>query len=526
MSNTLVKKHSLNVIGFPVTHEFRKLNTGTCVNWRRGSLRRYESLAGFAAKFCYLNRIGPNEFIRFFEKFIGHFRPHEFWDLLDRVDFDIDCFANIIGEPESYVDSMRQVPFRPPEAYVGTNAKLINKDSSIDIFYCPDCIKFGYHAIFHQLPWIKRCLIHGSALQRGDGVFHGSYVRRDVVLIKDVYGLLFGEVSKWNYEDYDSWINKGEFDGVISVALYQRAIEEVSLKKSLIEKKARQHGGATPNGTSQVYEILRRLGGESTIKLLDFGYQFESEYSTRNSTCLDKDYYDCLSSVASNIGEIADARKEWATLLGEKTAWSEIAVSAIEAMLKNHQTCWGLYSRIKRRPSTNIHKSDYDFLMRCQRVVDVRHLQEEWLVPWIHRESFMQFGRDSSFLSYYGYVGRKLESCGLANKVAVQKIAISPSGDAQVFSVEAWGLDQRLKDLLDLILRIRLVGQLWSIFNFEQKGDKSAHEWCIAKNNDGVDWCLYETASSSVELEIWSRHGEEMPDWVSLDRVQHNLEGQ
>lgn len=107
--------------------------------------------------------------------------------------------------------ALRQIAFRPPKEYVGSNGT--NDDSSINIVYCPDCIKYGYHAIFHQLPWMEKCLIHGNALQIMDGAHNGSYVRRDILLIKDVYRLFFGEDSKWNYEDYDSWINKGKLRG-------------------------------------------------------------------------------------------------------------------------------------------------------------------------------------------------------------------------------------------------------------------------------------------------------------------------
>lgn len=522
----MVEQYISNVISFPVAHKLHNRGTDSCVNWRRGSLHPYESIAGVAAKFCYLNRVGPGEFIRFCERFVARFRPNEFWMLLDRDDFDIDRFANILGEPKSCIARLRQAPFRPPEDYVGCNIKSHNEDSSIDIVYCPDCIQFGYHAIFHQLPWMNKCLVHGSRLLSTRGVDNKSYVRRDLLLIKDVYRLLFGEESTWNYDDYDSWMSEGEVETSSSISIYLSSIEEVTLNGSLIKKQAKKYGGATPKGTSCVPEILRRLGGESTTRLLDHGYLFESSHSIRASICLEPYYYDRLSNISFGIGEIAAARKEWAILLGEETTWTANAVSAIELMLRNHQSCWSLYSRIKRKPSTNTHKSDIEFSSYCQRVVDVRHLQEQWLVSWLHREDFMVYNQDSNFLSIYSYIGRELERCGLANKVDVKKIAIDPNGEAKIFSVDAWELDHGLTDVLDSILRIQLVAQLWSIFDHERKDDKSRHEWFSAHRNDGMDWCLYETGKSSGELEIWSLHGEEMPDWgSSLDGVQHNPEG-
>ncbi len=522
----MVEKYLSNVIGFPIAHKLLNRGTDLCVNWRRGSLRDYESIAGVAAKFCYLNRVGPGEFIRFCERFIARFRPNEFWMLFDRNDFDFDRFASILGEPNSCIAHLRQAPFRPPEEYVGCNIKLRNEDSSTDIVYCPDCIKFGYHAIFHQLPWMNKCLIHGSRLLRARGFDNKSYVRRDFLLIKDVYRLFFGEESTWNYDDYDSWGRVREIETSRSISFYLSAIEEVSLNGSLIKKQAKEYGGDTPKGSSRVPEIFRRLGGESTNRLLDRGYLSESSPSIRATICLDPHYYDRLTNISFGIGEIAAARKEWAILLGEETTWTVNAVSAIEAMLRNHQSCWSLYSRIKRKHSTSIHKSDIDFLRYCQRVVDVRHLQEQWLVSWLHREDFMEYNQDSTFLSIYSYIGRELERCGLANKADVKRIAIDPNGEAKIFSVDAWDLDHGLTEVLDSILRIQLVAQLWSIFDHERKDDKYGYEGFSTHRNDGVDWCLYETGSSSGELEIWSIHGEEMPDWgSSLDGVQHNPEG-
>jgi len=346
------------------------------------------------------------------------------------------------------------------------------------------------------------------------------------LLIKDVYRLFFGEESTWNYDDYDSWGRVREIETSRSISFYLSAIEEVSLNGSLIKKQAKEYGGDTPKGSSRVPEIFRRLGGESTNRLLDRGYLSESSPSIRATICLDPHYYDRLTNISFGIGEIAAARKEWAILLGEETTWTVNAVSAIEAMLRNHQSCWSLYSRIKRKHSTSIHKSDIDFLRYCQRVVDVRHLQEQWLVSWLHREDFMEYNQDSTFLSIYSYIGRELERCGLANKADVKRIAIDPNGEAKIFSVDAWDLDHGLTEVLDSILRIQLVAQLWSIFDHERKDDKYGYEGFSTHRNDGVDWCLYETGSSSGELEIWSIHGEEMPDWgSSLDGVQHNPEG-
>lgn len=50
-------------------------------------------MAGVAAKFCYLKIGLDKKFISFCERFVSHFRPHEFWMLVDEDDFDLGRFA-------------------------------------------------------------------------------------------------------------------------------------------------------------------------------------------------------------------------------------------------------------------------------------------------------------------------------------------------------------------------------------------------------------------------------------------------
>ena len=33
--------------------------------------------------------------------------------------------------------------------------------------YCPECLRFGYHSLMHQAPWLARCAWHGAQLRTG-----------------------------------------------------------------------------------------------------------------------------------------------------------------------------------------------------------------------------------------------------------------------------------------------------------------------------------------------------------------------
>lgn len=125
------------------------------INWGRGRLLAYESYGAFAGKFCRLNGIRPKEFRQFFEQFIrAHKKP-------------VERFALLLDEDISIVGTSFLAWLDLP-GYYGTF--LFDDCASADLIrYCPECVKNGYHSVFHQMCWLEKCPIHGMQL-------HAKYV--------------------------------------------------------------------------------------------------------------------------------------------------------------------------------------------------------------------------------------------------------------------------------------------------------------------------------------------------------------
>ena len=130
------------------------------VNWRRGSLWPYESMASVGAKYCHLNKVRPSEFLKFLNRFSSPVRPIEFWKWLDCGSFDDEAMSVALREAPEHVARLRWTPFLPPEGYADGPPNRRIYDPEIHIRFCPECARRGLHAIFHQLPWLRKCLLH------------------------------------------------------------------------------------------------------------------------------------------------------------------------------------------------------------------------------------------------------------------------------------------------------------------------------------------------------------------------------
>jgi hypothetical protein len=40
-------------------------------------------------------------------------------------------------------------------------------ENAYEFRYCPECLRFGYHSLMHQVPWLGRCPLHGAQLRTG-----------------------------------------------------------------------------------------------------------------------------------------------------------------------------------------------------------------------------------------------------------------------------------------------------------------------------------------------------------------------
>ena len=139
------------------------------INWGRGRLLPYESLGAFCAKFCRLNGLAPKEFRDFLYGLIRK-------DCWQSSKFDISSvksLARLLDEKVSVVEKLDPSKLQLPGCY-GTFNFLKNTEQLFEqVAYCPECIRKGYHASFHESPWLNKCPIHLTNLLKSSVDYRG-----------------------------------------------------------------------------------------------------------------------------------------------------------------------------------------------------------------------------------------------------------------------------------------------------------------------------------------------------------------
>lgn len=121
--------------------------------WRDDFYRPYESLWSLIQKFCMLNSITEADFHKNFCNKIAHsanelqeFSPYHIYRMISPSASDINKTFNIT---EKNFEVLTCFSVNNLETYMQK-----------DLFYCPICMKYGYHSMFHQLKFLTNCFIH------------------------------------------------------------------------------------------------------------------------------------------------------------------------------------------------------------------------------------------------------------------------------------------------------------------------------------------------------------------------------
>jgi hypothetical protein len=172
------------------------------INWGRGRLLPYESMAAFTAKFCVLNNISCSQCRSFFSELTGLTD----WYTTSFFGRTIRVIARLLDETELIVKTLSVGKLVLPACY-GTfsfeNQKVLHFE---EVSYCPECIQQGYHASFHEVSWLRQCPIHRADLihrcvSHVGGARFDAYVKE---LLK-----IFSSVT-------ENWLNIDEQSGVKS----------------------------------------------------------------------------------------------------------------------------------------------------------------------------------------------------------------------------------------------------------------------------------------------------------------------
>ncbi len=136
------------------------------VNWGKGQLLPYESSASFFAKFCLLNGLRPVAA----KKFIEAVCYPDQWSPDGVKPTAISILTRLLDENISIVRTLYRYQLDLVTCYGSTGQNvyldwLINHEKNwYHLTYCPDCIRMGYHASFHEYAWLAKCPIHHCEL--------------------------------------------------------------------------------------------------------------------------------------------------------------------------------------------------------------------------------------------------------------------------------------------------------------------------------------------------------------------------
>lgn len=476
------------------------------INWRKGTLWPYESMAGIGAKFCFVNRVSPRLFRDYLKTLGPNFKSADFLFLADRPQTDIVKFAIDLGEPLAKVRELRVGRFYPPSGYFhGRSLGSWPPNSRFgvpvqwhwDVSYCPVCVRHGFHASFHQINMFSRCLVHGEKLKEFEAKrSYWNYRRPDERFIADVYELFFEGESKWDYRRPDDWFLHHEIQNIKTIKGYLSLVDETCQKGEHLEN----------HFVAGSYQLTR-------INRLDVLYFHH--WPTKIPRILKRVFPQKLGSATlstkeflnpgllkgDNISLLVEAQRHWALLLEENTTWLRFATKAINEMMSgknSHQVGNGSFRHFKP-------------------IDQKEELQQEWLTPY-YQKSRSRHERFSDVMSWYVQIGNTLEARGLAKKVPVDFNCAWDDKAPRLFHQEAYQIDETLKELTDIVLRAKFLDDIWNTWKLVDQTEERKQN---LPDYETV-WCVLVVPPNKLELRLWSRTPSFLPTWNRINSDQHS----
>ncbi len=134
---------------------------GRYVNWMHGTLRRYESIASVGAWFCAQNFVQPNAFAEFLLEFLPAV-PSHYTLTIENPSFDFIRFARALNEPIEIVRSLGVARLGLGEI---ERVSGVGSVASTPFRVCEHCLHQRFHSVWHQVPWLERCVFHDMPLR-------------------------------------------------------------------------------------------------------------------------------------------------------------------------------------------------------------------------------------------------------------------------------------------------------------------------------------------------------------------------
>lgn len=134
------------------------------ITWNKKWIKKYESPWSILSKLCLSNKANGYDILHYvFHKTSNEYSIINYkYGILVSPKFDIDVISNILGfNIEKTCMQASKELLKPFFIVIDGREELYYKIFySSKLKYCPACISYGYHSLFHQLSFIDRCLIH------------------------------------------------------------------------------------------------------------------------------------------------------------------------------------------------------------------------------------------------------------------------------------------------------------------------------------------------------------------------------
>ena len=141
--------------------------TASGYRWNRGMVLPYESIWGIIQLFKYINRLRNGDILS---------RPSSCtrWPTLseERAMFNEEyciygSFGNIL-EDLSIPNGHFEPFWHKRYGGIAGLSRIYTRGIRTSVWYCKECMKYGYHSYYHQRACAKRCFIHGCRLIKSD----------------------------------------------------------------------------------------------------------------------------------------------------------------------------------------------------------------------------------------------------------------------------------------------------------------------------------------------------------------------
>lgn len=311
------------------------------VTWTSGTLREYESIASIGAWFCIQNYVPGHIFAEYVLDFVPDDARRA--DLTVQIaGFDVRGLMRALGEPVSVGKTLQLDAVMLGAIH---RAAISAGPSAFPLRLCPKCSAERYHSIWHQLPWLDRCVFHGAELTpsiqltayRRYPVRAGHDLRAIPVLIKEWFGKGTADRS-WRMQ-LGSRRHRHESD--VRQRIGRILLDLASAREAYADPMRLELQHVKPFGVKGGTSLLNAM--ELTGREIEWsGLVGASSEDSRRDKMVAMDSALAVELVANSdhrTESLFDLRRLSCFVTGEKPEWLVVEQRTTNTLLEGHEYC-------------------------------------------------------------------------------------------------------------------------------------------------------------------------------------------